>query len=166
MKLAFCVLALVTVPAPVAAAPLEFSGINARTVAPDAATMSCLDLGPTYAPSCSLSRASFGGIELLNSNLSLNPETKRVAFVGLTFRDYWFDTAVKAMTAKYGVPTVDKSISAVNKQGGPYTQRRVEWHAFDNGSKVSLYSGSSTTSSLSVSFPENFRQAPTPKVDF
>jgi hypothetical protein len=164
MKLPLCALALVTVAAPVSAAPLEFAGINAQTVGPDPATMTCMDLGP-FTPSCSLSRTSFGGVHFDSSNVLLNDKTRRVSRIILSFHNLWGDTALKALTAKYGAPSKVESKQEVNRQGGPFTRKLVHWDAADKDGTIWMSSGDKDTV-LGIDFKANREPKAAPKVDF
>jgi len=165
MKSALCAFALVVSVTPAGAAPLEFAGINAQTVAPDPATMTCMDLGPIYAPHCSLSRSSFGGVHFDSSSVLLNNKTRRVSRIMLSFANLWADSALKALTAKYGAPSKIESKPEVNKQGGPYTRKDVSWEAADKDGKVWMMTGDSTTV-LGIDFTANREPEAAPKVDF
>jgi hypothetical protein len=94
-----------------------------------------------------------------------NQTTLRPTSIDIFLADPLFlDTALAALTSKYGKPDEDKTTAKVNRQGGPYEFRSVAWTHFKDGA-VHL-TKSERDLLLTISYSVNKEAAAPPKVDF
>ena len=151
-----------TAAAPASAASLEFAGFTASSVQGNSPEIKCTTIQMPYY--CDWDRKSLGGMLLISPKVSFNKITGKIESISFNAMKWAEDNAIETFSTKYGKPSSDMVEKKINKFGGPYEQRIVQWD-FDGRDYVSIYRNEDELF-VSVVWRQNLPSIDKPKVDF